>query len=202
MSLDTYEGLIAEVALLLNKTNLNAQIPSFIRLFEAQANRRIKHYRMQAVQTFTLDGSPRSLPCGFKGVEAFKAGDYAMTYATPDMLDDIRDCNGAWNGAPLYYSIVGDRIIFSPSAGEHDAVMRYWQGIQSLGDTQRCNWLLEENPDVYLYGAALQAAPYLRDDDRINMWRTFVEEAYASINADSIESQFGAHAEVQVRSVA
>lgn len=202
MALDTYEGLIAEVANLLNKTNLNAQIPTFIRLFEAQANRRIKHYRMQGVSTFTLDGSPRSLPCGFKGVEAFKAGNYALKYATPDALDDVRDAGGPWNGAPLYYTIVGDRFLFSPSAGEHEAVLRYWQAIPSLSNTQRCNWLLEENPDVYLYGAALQAAPYLRDDDRVGMWRGFVEEAYATINADSIESQFGAHAEVQVRSIA
>lgn len=202
MSLDTYAGLKAEIALLLDKTNLTAQIPTFIRLFEAQANRRIKHYRMQGRMTFTLDGSPRSLPCNFKGVESFKAGNYALGYVTPDALDDVRDANSLWNGQSLYYTIIGNQIHFSPGAGESEAVMRYWCGVEPLNDSNTCNWLLSENPDVYLYGAALQAAPYLRDDERIPVWKSFVEEAYATINADSIESQFGAHAEVQVRSIA
>ena len=202
MSLNTYAGLQSEVALLLNKTNLTAQIPSFIRLFEAQASRRIKHYRMQGRMTFTLNGDPKSLPCNFKGVEAIKAGNYALTYVTPDMLDDVRDARSAWNGQSLYYTIIGNQLHFSPGAGDHDCVMRYWMGIDPLSDQNTCNWMLSENPDAYLYGAALQAAPFLLDDQRIPVWKSFVEEAYATINADSIESQFGAHAEVQVRAIA
>jgi hypothetical protein len=29
---------------------------------------------------------------------------------------------------------------------------------------------LTQAPDIYLYGALLQAAPYLQDDARINVW--------------------------------
>lgn len=197
-----YDTLIARVAKLLNRKDLNDEIPVFISLFEAQANRRIKHYKMQAVQRFTLDGSPRSLPCDFKGVESFKVGKHKIVYATPDFFDDVIDGSFRSHGAPRYYTIVGGQILFSPSAGEYEAVMRYWTGICSLSSRNKTNWLLSENPDVYVYGAALQAAPYLLDDARIGMWNSFVEAAYDAINSDSIESQFGAHAEVQTRSYA
>lgn len=202
MSLDTYDGLIAEVALLLNKTNLNAQIPSFIRLFEAQANRAIKHYRMQDRCTFDVEGDVASLPCGFLGVSTFKIDQHKVTYVTPDEMDDPRDAGGPWNGPPLYYSIVGDNLILSSGVMKGQAVLRYFKRIPSLSDTERCNWLLRDHPDVYLYGAALQAAPFLRDDDRIGVWNSFVQAAYEGINTESIESQMGAHAEVQIRSIA
>jgi hypothetical protein len=39
------------------------------------------------------------------------------------------------------------------------------------------NWLLTSSPDIYLYGALLQAAPYLQDDARIQTWATLYERA-------------------------
>jgi hypothetical protein len=37
--------------------------------------------------------------------------------------------------------------------------------------------LLTAAPDVYLYGALLQAAPYLKDDARISTWATLYTSA-------------------------
>jgi hypothetical protein len=202
MSFDTYAGLQAEVALLLNKTNLNAQIPSFIRLAEAQFSRRIRHYRMTERVTFTLDSDRRSLPCDYLGASSFKVGNYALIYVSPDQMDDVRDAGTAWNGPPQYYTVVGSDFLFSPGAGTETAVLRYWKRIPQLSSRCKCNWLLETHPDLYLYGAALQAAPYLRDDDRIRVWQGFFNEAIDAINNESIEAQFGAHIEVQTRAIA
>lgn len=202
MSLDTYNSLIEEVGLLLMRNNITSQVPTFIRLFEAQANRHIQHYRMIGRTEFILDGNPKPLPCGFHGVQSIKAGKYDLVYVTPDQLDDVRDAAQNYNGPSRYYSIVGDTFIFSPNAGRERCKITYWSEIPNLGRTCQSNWLLKHHPDVYLYGAALQAAPFLLDDDRIPVWRSFVESAYQSINAESIEQQFGAHAEVQIRSIA
>lgn len=195
MSLDSYDGLIAEVATLLNKTNLTAQIPSFIRLFEAQANRAIKHYRMQDRVTFDVSGNVAALPCGFLGVSTFKIGDRPVVYVTPDQLDEP-GCE------PYRYTIIGDNLVLSDGPTTGRAVLRYFKRVPPLSNAERCNWLLADHPDAYLYGAALHAAPYLRDDDRIGMWRSFAGTAIAEINAESIEAQMGAHAEIQVRSIA
>jgi hypothetical protein len=49
--------------------------------------------------------------------------------------------------------------------------------LSKLSTSNTTNWLLTSNPDIYLYGALLQAAPYLQDDARIQTWATLYERA-------------------------
>jgi hypothetical protein len=42
--------------------------------------------------------------------------------------------------------------------------------LSKLSSSVATNWLLTSSPDIYLYGALLQAAPYLQDDARISVW--------------------------------
>ncbi len=43
------------------------------------------------------------------------------------------------------------------------------------------NWVLDDHPDVYLYGALLETAPYLVDDARIPVWETLFEKRLSNI---------------------
>jgi hypothetical protein len=42
--------------------------------------------------------------------------------------------------------------------------------LSKLSSTNTTNWLLTQAPDVYLYGSLMQAAPYLKEDERITVW--------------------------------
>ena len=44
------------------------------------------------------------------------------------------------------------------------------------------NWLLTMAPDLYLYGALMEAAPYLKEDGRIQTWAAGLSNALASLN--------------------
>src|SRR5262249_4236945 len=46
----------------------------------------------------------------------------------------------------------------------------YWQSFTPLSGSTPSNWILASHPDVYLYGALTQAAPYLIDDARLLTW--------------------------------
>ena len=48
MSLSNYTGLKASIADFLNRDDLTAVIPDFITLAEAQINRDIRHFKMEA----------------------------------------------------------------------------------------------------------------------------------------------------------
>jgi hypothetical protein len=56
----------------------------------------------------------------------------------------------------------------------------YYAKLSKLSTSNTTNWLLTKAPDVYLYGSLLQAAPYLQDDARIQVWaglyKTGIEE--------------------------
>lgn len=195
-----YTELQAAIADTLNRDDLAAQIPVFIRLAEAQLDREIVARQDFRYQELDQVSGSIPLPCDFAGVlaiTAFGQPNKKIVYMAPDMLDE------QWlssNGAPHYYTISATQIIFSPSV-EFDGLLRYWRHIQTLSNTCRENWILSSHPDVYLYGALVHAAPYLKDDDRIPVWNGFYESAIRSINQQSVEQQFGAHVEIQNRGV-
>jgi len=48
--------------------------------------------------------------------------------------------------------------------------LTYYGKIPVLSDSNTSNWLLAYAPDLYLYGALLEATPYLKDDERLATW--------------------------------
>lgn len=182
MALDTYANLKTAIAGHLNKTNLTAAIPDFITLAEAQMNRELDCREMIATTTLTISQEDLSLPCDFAGVQSFRInGSPAepLAYVLPHELDDAFG-----TGKPCRYTIT-DRFVFDPSPdGEYEARLRYRRRLQPLSNSCAANWLLLKHPDAYLYGALMQAAPYLRDDERIATWGGLFKAALDGINAD------------------
>jgi hypothetical protein len=43
------------------------------------------------------------------------------------------------------------------------------------------NWLLTQHPDLYLYAALVESAPYLKDDERIALWRAELDRRIAEV---------------------
>jgi hypothetical protein len=55
--------------------------------------------------------------------------------------------------------------------------LTYYAKLSKLSNSVATNFILESSPDAYLYGSLLQAAPYLQDDNRIQVWATLYERA-------------------------
>jgi len=53
----------------------------------------------------------------------------------------------------------------------------YYARIPALSDSNTSNWLLDYSPDIYLYGALMQSAPYLQNDERITIWSSLYLKA-------------------------
>ena len=43
--------------------------------------------------------------------------------------------------------------------------------------------MLTDNPDVYLYGALLEAEPFLMNDERVQLWATAFKQALDDLQA-------------------
>ena len=68
--------------------------------------------------------------------------------------------------------------------------MFYFASPAFLSDTNTSNAFLANTPDALLYGALLEAAPYLMDDARINTWGTMFDRAMASITRSDEQGQY------------
>lgn len=207
MALNNYTALVASVQRWLKRQDLSADVPDFIALAEAQLNRTMHCRDMEYWQQLTLNGeymalTPeplqiRSLKLNMNADDLYDGG--RITYRTIQQFDDLPvNCYGA----PRHYTVVNGGILLWPTpildtAGNaFTANLKGRQPIPPLASAEGgTNWLLAKHPDAYLYGALLQSAPYLKADDRVDVWAgiftkiiTDIEEQDRHIVADTLQT--------------
>jgi hypothetical protein len=176
MALTTYNELKSSVADWLNRTDLTAVVPDFISLAEAQIERTLRTRQMIVRATASIDSEYSAVPADFLETKSIKLNTNPVTplqFESVDALDSMKGTMYLANGKPLYFGIVGGQIRVLPVPDStYTAELTYYAKLSKLSSTNTTNWLLTQAPDVYLYGALMQAAPYLKDDDRITIWAT------------------------------
>lgn len=182
--MDTYTALQTEIAAWLDREDLAARIPTFVRLAEARFNRELRHHKMIARETATLAGEYLALPSGFR--EALRVqleGEPPLAYLTPEQADEVRP---ELTGTPAFYTIVGGLIEFVPAATSGTVELAYYRELEPLATAPGgVNWLLAESPDLYLYGSLVAAAAFLQHDERVPLWESATAKLIADINASS-----------------
>lgn len=186
MALANYSDLKSSIADWLVRSDLTAVIPDFIRLAEAQMERVLRVRQMMNRATANLDTEYSLLPGDFLAVRTYKLeGSSPLEYVTSDWMDD----QFVTTGEPRYYTIVGNQIRVYPSPDTtYVGELTYYQKLNRLSNTVTSNWLLESSPDAYIYGALLQAAPYLQDDARAPVWQGLYQSAIEALKSADVQS--------------
>jgi hypothetical protein len=193
MSIDTYAELQASIADWLNRQDLTAVIPSFISLAEADINRALRDYRMEKRSTAQVDAQYSALPSDW--VETIRAqivGDTSRLELVSDgALADMRAARNDAGGKPTHYAhTAGGLELFPTPDAEYTVEIVYFAKVPALSVTATTNWLLSAAPDVYLYGALTQSAPYLKDDQRAPIWAGLYQNAITNLNTASERARF------------
>lgn len=185
MAIDSYSTLKSSIADFLNRSDLTSVIPTFISLSEAKFNRTLRVRQMIKRATATIDTQFFAMPADFLEAKSFVLNTNPLTYveyATQDFLQKQRQDVYITSGKPALFGVVGTQFETVPTPdGNYTGELTYYAKIESLSDTTTSNWLLAYAPDLYLYGALVQAAPYLRDDERISVWGQFYTAAMEDI---------------------
>ena len=174
MAIDTFSGLKTTIADYLNRDDLTSVIPSFITLAEAKFNRKLRVRQMVKRATATLDTQYFAFPTDFLQAKEFQLNTNPITYlqyVTQNQGDYGSATQFVSAGKPQFYTIIGTQIqvIPTPDTG-YTGELTYYGKIPALSDSNTSNWLLTYAPDLYLYGALLEASPYLKDDERLAVW--------------------------------
>lgn len=195
MAITTYAELKSAIANWLNRDDLTAQIPDFITLAERDINRKLRHFKMIERVNATLDSRYVQVPADW--LETFRFNITAThtrrldLIGAEDMLEK-RELNADTTGIPQYYAQIGDAIeVFPTPAAEYPMQLAYYAEVPSLSDSNAYTWLLQSDPDVYLYGALMHSAPYLLDDARTQQWAGFYQNSLASLQKASDDTRFG-----------
>lgn len=188
-------------------STLIARIPTFIQLFEAKMNRKLFVRQMETratAQTVPTATEPEfiALPNDFQSMRRIRlssaSGRPSLDFMSTVQMDNYRTVQGDVVDQPEFFSIFGSEIELAPTPDAiYTVEMIYRQNIPPLARSST-NWLLTLAPDLYLYGALLEASPYIKNDPRIETWGTLMAAALQDLNDLEDDAAFNA-GPVQVR---
>lgn len=197
MALNTYATLQTAIADWLNRTDLTATIPDFITLAEAEIKRRLR--RSTTRTTITVNDEAETAPADMAELRALNFVsaqawlDRPLDICTPEMLAERRARFGGVSARPLSVAYIAGQLVFAPPPDTtYTAEIVYFTQLTPLSVSNTSNAVLVEAPDAYLYGALLQAEPYLEHDARLPVWQGKFDAAIDQLNAVRQNEEYGA----------
>ena len=185
MAISTYAELQTAVANWLDRDDLTDRIPEFIALAEARMNRVLRIRLMEAKYTASSVAAQRNyaLPAGYIQMRNLQINTTPIRpcqYVTPEIYDRLY--GSTTTGTPEIYTIIANEIQLGPiPAGVQTIEMLFYKKISALSVTNTTETMLTDNPDIYLYGALLEAEPFIMNDERVPLWAQGFSQAVADL---------------------
>ena len=185
MAISTYSELKTAVANWLDRDDLADRIPEFIALAEARMNRVLRLRMMESKYTASTIASQRNyaLPASYIQMRNFQLNTSPITslsYVSPEIYDRL--WGGSQGGIPQFYTIIANELQLGPIPGSVITMeMLFYKKISALSASNTTELMLTDNPDVYLYGALLEAEPFVMNDERIGVWAQGFEKAIVDL---------------------
>ena len=171
MALSNYTELKSSVANYLNRNDLTTSIPDFITLNDGKLNRdlRIRASVVRAETTTTANTAFYNLPSDIIELKNITRdtsnASYALSYMSLESAS--REYGGFSSGTPRAYSSVGDTIKHLPTPDATYTIgINYYKKLTALSDSNTTNTILENYPDLYLFGSCFEGALFLNDTEQ------------------------------------
>jgi hypothetical protein len=190
-----YSTLKTEIANILNRSDLTSSIPGFIQRAEGRLKRDKRIKKIQNNISFQVSADNATLPSDLKSIENLYIDDDnrrgPIEIVTAEKLSTLKAKHGP-TGIPSYAAVVDGTLRMAPVPdGTYTLLLTYKRKVTTLSDSSTSNWLLDEWPDIYIYAALIESAPFLKDDARIAAWKTEYVERLEELAEYNDELQWG-----------
>lgn len=210
MPFSSYAELQASVVSWLNRPTLSAVVPDFIALGESRIRRDQRldirvHSIENGGQGFTWTSQGQALPVRVRDVDTlWLFGESARPLDSIDAAAwrELDAVAGGLTDAPRKYALLpspdplvrGPRLFLHPAPTDSSVVLDF-QYVRDIGRLQDGGVghtaLLVAHPDLYLYAALVESAPFLKNDERIQVWEARYQEALMSANRMIARASYG-----------
>lgn len=205
-SIVDYQTLVTAIANWLARdgdVNVTNRISDFIAMAEARIiygskgqmesePLRIRAMETLATLTLTAGNELVALPDGYLGMKRIKVlstPNTSLQYRTPAMIDQEHG-NTTYLSKPYVYTVESENIRLAPVPDiAYQVQILYYQKFPALA-TASTNWLITNHPSIYLYGALLEAAPYIGD---LAMAQGWFASYVSAVNALQAQDSFDRH---------
>ena len=190
MSITNYAELKSAISDFLNRDDLTAVIPTFISLGEARIARDLNHWKQEKRVTTDIDERYEDLPTDWISIIQVQHTDGGVISSSSSSEMASKRAQSSTAAKPRYWRMTANEMEFYPTPdATYNITMLYRARIPALTDAEPSNWLLTYSPDVILYAALMQSAPYLADDARVAVWGSMYQSGVEALNNESDQAQ-------------
>lgn len=202
MALATYADLKAAIATRLSRSNMTTLIPDFVSIAHAKMMRGDVLNQMPSLRiddmldeaSLVLSGGSVALPSDYLQRHSLYLDDNNETAVVFLPLPKFnRLGNKTATGVPQFYTIKGANLIVAPRSAD-TVKLQYYAEIDEPSADGDTNAIFTKGPQAYLYGALAEAYDHIRQMDRADYYRRQFVSAVQTLNADSIDHDFGGDA--------
>ena len=170
MQFDSYSSLKTAIAQYLHRSDLTDQLGGFISLAESEMARMLRPWTLESLSTISLtaEQDTYALPARTKEIKsAHLTGAKAteLLKYSPAQINDLYAQSES--GTPRHYALEGSNIVVKPTPIESGSLeVLLIRSAAPLSDIDTTNAILQNYPDLYLFGALKYAFVYLRNTNQ------------------------------------
>lgn len=193
-----YTSLLTAVGDYLGRSDLTSFTPNFVQNWEERFYRQPENWArwMENSLSVTVASGVAALPTGYLGL----ASAYVSGVNGPPLkrvsLEQLyaRYPRSGDTGVPMYIARNGSNFEFGPISSDGYVIAGTYYRKPTLmrvfASDADAHWLIVNAPDLVLYGALLEATPFLIDDKRLMVWKSMYDEALASYRTQHVEENY------------
>jgi hypothetical protein len=166
------------------------QLPHLVTLAERRISRELKILGfLRAVQTIMPAGVAVFLkPDRWRDTVSMRVNSKSLFARSYEYLRSYWP-DEAQLGTPEFYADYDYQhwLIAPTPSVDMQAEIMYYEQPAFLGDDLQTNWLTEYAPDLLLYATLLEASPFLKKDERLQVWQGMYERAAQALGGEDLK---------------
>jgi hypothetical protein len=194
----SYSSLLTAGSDWLARGDLSTFMPNFVQNWEEKFFREPKNFGrwMEVSLSSAIASSVLAVPSAYLGLK------HAYVNGSPSSRLDRVSLNqlygryprGSSTGLPVWMSRDTTNFVFGPAPDSTYTIKGvYWakptvmRSYTTGGADAIAHWIIVNAPDLALYGALCESAPFLRADSRLPVWKSLYQEAlqdYRQLNKE------------------
>jgi hypothetical protein len=190
-----YATLVTTIQDYLARSDLSSFVPNFLQNCQGKIYRSLRLRTMETALSGSIASGVLAVPADYLELKyAYLTTDPStfLERTTPELIYTKWRTRSA-SGRPLEIAREAENFIFGPFPDDTYAVAGiYYKQLTLLSASNTTNWFTTNAPEVMLYGALLEAQPFLMNDKRIPTWQGLYEQALETVKrADRRENFSG-----------
>jgi hypothetical protein len=192
----TYDSLVSDISSYLERTDTATieKIPTFIMLAEQVIASQIKFLGNLTVNESTMVQGNNIIAKPARWHKTVSLNVTVGGIRQPVFLRTYEYLRQYWNDAaeedvPRYYADYdySHWLVAPTPVDDFTFEVLYYERVQPLDSSNQTNWFTTYAPQAMLYGSLLQAMPFLKNDERMPMWRAEYDLIINTLKAENTQ---------------